>query len=257
MRPALPCRCRKASFAAPAGRPIPRVGNAARIALSTRCGPARTARSASICSGRFRSSSSGRERRTNAAGEAVVALRGPRGDPSNSSGNADGMAARNGRRVAASSNRHVVASRSILLSSNRRRLREKESGPDAVAGGAAAVRAESPFRTRTPARRNRVRPASRVRPARRSRYPVRIPPSLARKAAPRVQRARVPSGGGVSGDVGAAVAAGRKAGRPRRRRRVWRRDGVADKEVSRPPEEASPPSQRRPGGHSKRFRRPS
>ena len=219
MRPARQCRSPKASFATPAGKPIPKVGNAARIAVSTRCGPGRTDRSASTCSGSCRSSSSGRGRKMIVARVVADVLHGPMPGRNNSSANEAAMAVRNGRSAAVRSHSvlrsNVPLSSSVLRSSNRDHRRQKASGRDAVAAVAAAANQQSPVcPTRTRRRSSQGRRASRalrVRPRPR----VRIPSLLARMAEHRAPRATVQNGGDASAGV---AGAGAGVADPRRRR---------------------------------------
>jgi hypothetical protein len=217
MRPARRCRCRKAFFAAPAGRPIPRVGDAARTADSTKCGPVRMDRSASTCSGRFRSSSSGQGRRTSAGpARAVAALHG-RTPSRNNSASVAATVVRNGRSSVRIGLRKAAASnRNALLSSSRPYPKLTDSVRDGVAVGGVEAAAVSPLRTRTLLRvrtrrcSNRGRRVSRDLPVRRRcRVPIRR--SRARKAESLVPREMVRNGADVSGG-GAAVVADRRAG---------------------------------------------
>jgi len=229
MRPARQCRCQKAFFAAPAGRPIQKVGNAARTAVSTRCGPARMDRSASTCSGRFRNSSSGRGRRTSAApARAVDALHVRKGGRNNSSASAAATVVRKGHSKARSNARKALSSATAsnaLHSSSKPRRKRTDSVQDGVAGGV-AVAAASPLqartllRTRTPRCSNRGRRASSdLRVRRRRRVP--IPRNRARRAAYLVPTEMVRNGADVSaaGAVGAVDRpADRRAGRRQHRR---------------------------------------
>ena len=212
MRPARQCRCQKASFAAPAGRPIPKVGNAAPTAVSTRCGPAWMDRSASSCSGSFRSSSSGRERRTSAApAPAVHARPGPRRGRNNSSEAA--TADRNVRSAEADRSRNVLPG-SARRSSSKERRRLRDSGPAGVADVAAAAGTEkNPLRIRVPPlRSNRGPRASRVLPARR-RHRAR----LGKRGEHRAPRVTVRNDADVFAAGGAVAGEARKAGRRQRR----------------------------------------
>lgn len=213
MRPARQCRCPKASFAAPAGRPIPKVGNAALTAVSTRCGPVRMDRSASSCSGSCRSSSSGPGRRMSAApARAGDVLRAPTPGRNNSSASADAMVALNAHRAGADPNRSVLLS-SSGRPSNRRPLRKpRGSGRGAVAAVVAEVADQKNplLRIRAPHRSSRGLRASRVHPVRRRRH-VRIRRSRAKKGPRLAPRAMVPNDGDASAAGGVGV--GRKAAR--------------------------------------------
>jgi hypothetical protein len=212
MRPARQCRCPKASFAAPAGRPIPKVGNAARTAVSTRCGPVRMDQSASSCSGSCRSSSSGPARRMSAAAVAGV-LRSRMRDRHSAS--ADAMAVHSVRVEGADRSSNVLRSSSDRRSSNRLR-KPRESGRDAVAGVVAAVagRKNPPLRTRALARSSRGLRASRVLPVRRKPR-ARIRRSRGKRARRRVPRAMDRNVGDVFVVAGGAGVVGRKAVRRR------------------------------------------
>jgi hypothetical protein len=218
MRPARRCRCRKAFFAAPAGRPIPRVGDAARTADSTKCGLVRMDRSASTCSGRFRSSSSGQGRRTSAEPARVVAaLHGRTPSRNSNSASVAATVVRNVRSSVRIALRKAAASnRNALISSSRPYPKLTDSVRDGVAVGGVEAAAVSPLRTRTLLRvrtrrcSNRGRRVSRDLPVRRrSRVPIRR--SRARKAESLVPREMVRNGADVSGG-GAAVVADRRAG---------------------------------------------
>jgi hypothetical protein len=216
MRPARQCRSPKASFATPAGKPIPKVGSAAPTAVSTRCGPVRTVRSASTCSGSCRSSSSGPGRRMSVARVAVAedVLHGPMPGRNNSSASEAAMAVRNGRNAAVRSH-NVLLSSSKGRRSNRHHRKPRESGRDAVAAVVAAANQQNlprPIRTRP--RSNRGRRASRVLRAR-PRPRARILSLLARMAERRAPRATVQNDGDAS-DAAAAVVA--VVVDPRRRR---------------------------------------
>jgi hypothetical protein len=203
MRPARQCRCQKASCAAPAGRPTPKVGNAARTAVSTRCEPARTARSASTCSESFRSSSSARERRP--SGDVLRVLTPDRNNNRSSSASVAAMGVRNGLRVFNVFRKAARQNRSVPHNSRRRR-KPRASAPEDVAGAVAVVE-----RNRHRLSRNkRGLRASRVRHVRPKRHR-----SLRAKAQPRAPRAMAPNAGDVFGDGGVAAGAGRRAGRRR------------------------------------------
>lgn len=208
--PRPPCRCQKASSAAPAKRRIPKAGNAVRTAGLTRCAPAMTARSANTCSGNCRSSSSAPARRTtDAKHPAAAASRGPMGNrSSNRSGDAtDG---RSGLHEAAA-RRHTVRPSNSGQPSNRPPLPSKESAQAAVAA-VAAEQAAAPrgVRNRTrirtpgpPSRGHRANRALRVR----LRLRVRIFLSPGKKEAHRVPKVMVRSGGDGSDAAGVVAAA--------------------------------------------------
>jgi hypothetical protein len=218
MRPAQQCRCQKAFFAAPAGRPIPKVGSAAPTAVSMRYVRARMGRSGSSCSGKSRSTNSVPVRRTRVAPAlAVPALLGPTPDRSNSSESADAMAALNGRS-------NVTPSRNALPSCvhrrNRRRHLQRESGRGAVAAEGAVPDAERKLRR---ARRSSKRHASL---ALHVRHVLRAHRKQTRKAEHLAPRVTARSGGDASGGVGAAATADRKASRQRRRRQARHQSGT-------------------------------
>jgi hypothetical protein len=217
MRPARQCRSLKASFATPAGKPIPKVGDAALTAVSTRCGLVRTDQSASTCSGNCRSSSSGQGRRMSVARVAVAAdvLHGRMPGRNNRSASEAAMAVRNGRSVGVPSHSVLLSSSRGRRSSNRHRRKPRESGRDAVAAVVAAANQQNPARpTRTRRRNSRGRRASRVLRVRpRPRAPT--PSLLARMAERRAPRATVPNGEDASGAV-AVVGAVVADPRPRR-----------------------------------------
>jgi hypothetical protein len=209
MRPARQCRCPKASFATPAGRPIPKVGNAALTAVSTRCGPARMDRSASTCSGRCRSTSRRQGRRMSVAPVPVAdVLPDPTPGRRSNSASGDAMVVLNVLPSVAHS------SRNVLRSNNKARRKPRGSARDDVAGVAAVeVREKRPLRIRTPPLRSSRGPrVSRGRPVRR-RPRVRIRRSVAKREEHRAPRGTAPSDGDVFAGGAVVGAAGRRADR--------------------------------------------
>ena len=238
MRPARQCRCQKASFAAPAGRPIPRVGSAVRTAVSTRCGPDRTARSASTWRGSSRSSSSAPARRMNVVPQRAAAPLARMRGRNNNSANAAAMVARNVR------SNNVERSNSDRRNSRPRRRKPRENGQDVAAVAAAALAVRKALRNRLPQRRsNRAPRASRDLPARRNR------PGLPQRREHLPERAADRKSVDAFAVGGVEAGAGRKADRPRRSEMERRRLGGWPGGVPPPTHQArksggeTPPSQ--------------
>jgi hypothetical protein len=196
-------------------------------------------RSASSCSGRCRSSSSGPGRRTIAAAAADVLHGLTPGRNNSSSASGVAMAVRNVRVEA------VVHSRNVLLSSARRNnkwLRKpRENGRDGVAAVVAVVasRRNPPLRIKTPRSSSRGLRASRVRPVRRKAR-VRTRRSRAKRAEPHVPKATAPNDADAFVVAGGAVVGDRRVVRrpPRVGLSSARRDS-GSKKVARGSSEAS------------------